>query len=896
MPHAALKVIPGLDQNETPTLNEAGLTSSQLVRFIYDRAQGALIQKLGGWTKYYNIPPSTITRALWAWADQNQNNILAFGTQSLSGASQLGIINSSGLQTVTPAYKINNILPVASTTAGSSQVTLTDTVVTGVTQYDAVFIETHISVGGIVLFGFYQTSNPGLSTTTYLVTAQDALSNPQSATLTSASASFTGVISGTSLTASSVTGTIQIGQTITGTGVAAGTVIVSGSGSSWVINTSQSVSSTAMTTKAATVAAFTTTSGLNTVTVTLPNHGYAVGSTYPVLTSTTVAGVTIFGNYVVQSVPNSYSFTINGPTTASASTTAYINGGFAKYAYNLGQGSNPVGSGYGIGGYGLGGYGTGASLVPSLGSSIPATDWTLDNWGQVLISCANSGATTSSATLTGSISSTTLTATAVTGTLQAPQILTGGNVTTGTIITAQLTTTVTYTGSISGTVLTASAVTGTIAAGQTLTGGTVLANTVILSQISGTTGGAGTYNVSVYQTGKTCTGSLGGSGTYSVNISQTSTCTIATLTNVPFQPIYQWDPSANSPQATAIAQGPVINDGIFVAMPQRQIIAWGSSFTGIQDPLLIRWCDVNNYTVWVGQVTNQAGSYRIPRGSRIVGALQGPQQGLIWTDIDVWSMQYVGQPYIYSFTEIATGCGLIGRKAAASINGSVYWMGPSSFFSLTGGGVQPVACPVWDVIFQNLDTTQTSKIRAAVNSRFGEISWYYPTTTSGGEVSNYVKYNVNLGVWDFGTLGRTAWIDQSVLGPPIGADPTSLYLYQHETSTDADGAAMTSNFQTGYFATSEGDYKVFIDQVWPDMKWGPYNGTQNATVNLTFYTADYPGGPVTTYGPYNLVQGTSFISPRLRSRLVSIGVGSNDVGSFWRLGNIRYRYQQDGKY
>ena len=120
----------------------------------------------------------------------------------------------------------------------------------------------------------------------------------------------------------------------------------------------------------------------------------------------------------------------------------------------------------------------------------------------------------------------------------------------------------------------------------------------------------------------------------------------------------------------------------------------------------------------------------------------------------------------------------------------VYWMGQSQFFSLSGSGVAPIFCPVWDVIFQDLDLTNLDKIRVAPNSRFGEVTWYYPVISNGGEVTNYVKYNVNLQVWDYGTLGRTAWINESVLGPPIGADPSSLYIYQHETSPDADGQAM----------------------------------------------------------------------------------------------------------
>jgi hypothetical protein len=258
-------------------------------------------------------------------------------------------------------------------------------------------------------------------------------------------------------------------------------------------------------------------------------------------------------------------------------------------------------------------------------------------------------------------------------------------------------------------------------------------------------------------------------------------------------------------------------------------------------------------------------------------------------------MQYAGPPYVYQFNEIGTGCGLIGRKAATSMGGTIYWMGQSQFYKLAGGGVEPIRCPIWDVIFQDLDRNNLDKIRIAANSRFGEIAWYYPTNSNGGEVSHYVKYNVNLDQWDFGELGRTAWINESVLGPPIGAAPDT-YIYQHETSTDADGQPMVSSFQTGYFVMTEADYKMFVDQVWPDFKWGYYGGTQNANILLTFYVTDYPGETPTAYGPYTLTQATKYITPRFRGRLVSIKVESNDIGSFWRIGNTRYRFQQDGRY
>jgi hypothetical protein len=229
------------------------------------------------------------------------------------------------------------------------------------------------------------------------------------------------------------------------------------------------------------------------------------------------------------------------------------------------------------------------------------------------------------------------------------------------------------------------------------------------------------------------------------------------------------------------------------------------------------------------------------------------------------------------------------------MNGAVYWMGQSQFYRLAGNGVEPIKCPIWDVVFQDLDTNNLDKIRIAPNSRFGEIAWYYPTTSNGGEVSHYVKYNIYLDSWDFGALGRTAWINQSVLGAPIGAGD-NRFIYQHETSTDADGQAMNSYFQTGYFQLQDGDLLTFIDQWWPDAKWGYYGGTQNANLLLTFYVTQYAGDTPIAYGPFTLTQATTYITPRFRGRLVSIKIESDDIDSWWRLGNIRYRMQPDGRY
>ena len=913
MPHIALKLMPGVNVNKTPALNEAAISESQLIRFIPDQTLGGLVQKLGGWSQYpdrniADINIGSTVRALWAWEDTNSNSYLGIGADGVSpcivtGASNVGatvtltftggasflvgrsitvsginpttyngtfnitaatsttvsyvlgsapsaytsggliygggrslttILNGSN-KDITPEKLTANAAINFSTTAGSNAIVVTESG-RSTNNFWTVDIQTQVSVGGLILFGQYQVYNPGLIPNQYTIYATE------NATYTT-----TSPVTITGLTASSPSvGYVTL--TYAGTYVfpVGSTIIVSGVtptgyNGTYVVTTSAagSVSFANVTTGAASgtpgtisnngvVPKYTTSNGSSLVSVTLPNHGYFEGDTFPALVATTIGGITIFGNLTISAVISADVFKINAPTSASSTATVSENIGLVRFVYYNAVGPLPPALGYGEDGYGFYGYG---GIVPSVGRGVPinATDWTLDNWGGTFIACP-----------------------------------------------------------------------------------------------------------------------LGG-------------------------PVFAWNPIDGNAAAMCIANAPTINQGIFVAMPQRQIIAWGSTSNGVADPMLVRWCDVNNYDSWISSLTNQAGSYRLPKGSRIIQGIQAGQQALLWTDLGIWAMQYVGLPYVSQFNELGTGCGLIGRKASGSMNGVVYWMGQSQFYRLAANGVEPIRCPVWDVVFQDLDTDNLDKIRVAPNSRFGEISWHFPmignlditnivgngssvtvtysgvgtfsvgstvtlsavspaayngtyvinstsknTVTfvstqtasyvSGGLISGslenngFVKYNIILDQWDYSFnnssnpyVARTAWINESVLGPPIGSAANN-YLYQHETSPDAGGFPMNSYFQTGYFTLNEADVKTFIDQVWPDMKWGYFNGAQSANVILTFYATDYPGQPPIAYGPYLLTQATTYITPRLRGRLVAIRIQSTDPGSWWRLGNIRYRAQADGKF
>ena len=499
------------------------------------------------------------------------------------------------------------------------------------------------------------------------------------------------------------------------------------------------------------VPAYTTTNGSSAVSVALVAHGLAAGDTFYALVSTVVGGVTVSGQYLVQSATaNAFTILVASPATSGA--TVSENSGAARIKYFITIGPQSAASGYGLGGYGMGGYGLGVAPATGSGTPITSTDWTQDNWGEILLACPELG------------------------------------------------------------------------------------------------------------------------------------------------PIYTWRPSTGFQTASIIEAAPIVNTGMFVAMPQQQIVAYGSSsIAGVHDPLLVRWCDVSDYDQWTASAINQAGSFRIPSGSRLVGGLQAPLRGLLWTDIDLWSMQYVGPSDVYGFNKLLSGCGLVGKHAMGVLGGAVYWMALNQFFWMGSGGPQPLPCTVWDVVFQDIDTDNLEKVVCAVNSSFSEVTWYYPSASGGtGAIDKYVKFNPLEKAWDYGSLARTAWIDQSVLGEPIGSG-TDQFLYQHETSRNADGSPMNSFFESGYFVLAEGQEFVFVDMLYPDMKWGTFGGDGDASVQITVYTVDYPSAPRRTHGPYTMTEASTFINTRCRGRLAAIRIESSDLGSFWRAGRIRYRLAQDGR-
>ena len=324
-------------------------------------------------------------------------------------------------------------------------------------------------------------------------------------------------------------------------------------------------------------------------------------------------------------------------------------------------------------------------------------------------------------------------------------------------------------------------------------------------------------------------------------------------------PLFYWSPNSGYANSAMVSGAPSVNAGMFIAMPEQMVVVWGSTYSEVGDPLQIRWSDSGDFTTWVSTSGNQAGGYRIPTGSRVVRGLQAAQQLLFWTDIDLYAAQYIGAEFVWGFNKVSGSCGLIAPKAVATLGSAVYWMSQKQFFMYGGSGAVPIDCPVWDAVFQNLNTAYVDNIRGGGNAQFNEVSWDFPSLAStSGENDMRVTYNVLDKEWDVQALGRSAWIDQSVLGAPIGSTPDGV-IYQHEVSPDADGVPLVASFTTGLFCIGESEEKVFVDWMMPDFKYGQYGAAQGAAISISFATLDYPGDTPISQGTFVTGSTTEFI-------------------------------------
>jgi len=354
-----------------------------------------------------------------------------------------------------------------------------------------------------------------------------------------------------------------------------------------------------------------------------------------------------------------------------------------------------------------------------------------------------------------------------------------------------------------------------------------------------------------------------------------------------------------------------------------------------QDPMFIRFSnqeDLNDYTP---TAVNTAGTFRLDKGNRIVGAVSGKDYTLVLTDSSAYVIQFVGPPFTFSVRQVGTNCGLIGQHALSYSDGKVFWMSGEGGFFVFDGTVKSLPCLVEDFVFTTnsnnlgINYNATDIVYAEHNTLYSEVNWFYPKSGSE-QIDRCVTYNYGENVWTTSSLARTSYVDTGVFDVPYATeyDKTSLPVfgdilgitntygastyYAHEVGTDQVNSSGTTSInafiESGDFDITarrsmtgqstgmvdyrgDGEFFMSVKRFIPDFK------VLTGNSKITLLLNDYPNNTASSspLGPFTITNSTDKVDTRARGRLLSIKIENDGTGETWRYGTLRVDAQPDGR-
>jgi len=393
---------------------------------------------------------------------------------------------------------------------------------------------------------------------------------------------------------------------------------------------------------------------------------------------------------------------------------------------------------------------------------------------------------------------------------------------------------------------------------------------------------------------------------------------------------FEWNSNAANAaatRATIISGAPTASRDMLVSTPDRHLVFYGTETTigdpSTQDDMFIRFSDQENINDYTPTATNTAGTQRLADGSRIVGAVRGRDAIYVWTDTSLFTMRFIGPPFTFGFAQVGTNCGLIGQNAAIEVDGAAYWLSENGFFKYSGN-LETMICLVEDYVYDDINTTASQLINVGLNNLFGEITWFYPTSSSEvvnrSVTYNYAESSPQRPIWTTGSLARTTWVDSSVFGLPhatsfnasgtsydvVGNTEGATTYYQHETGTDQVKASATTtvaaNIESGDFDITrsqggtadlrgDGEFIMKIRRFIPDFL--SQTGNTQVTLNLRDYSNNSQAS--SPLGPFTITSSTTKIDTRARGRSVALKVANTGSSQDWKLGSFRLDIQPDGR-
>lgn len=234
--------------------------------------------------------------------------------------------------------------------------------------------------------------------------------------------------------------------------------------------------------------------------------------------------------------------------------------------------------------------------------------------------------------------------------------------------------------------------------------------------------------------------------------------------------IYTWAPGDALATVVAAAAGevPEQNRAVLVS-DERHMVAIGAGDYGgaifTKNSRRVAWSNSEDHDVWTASTTNSAGDLQLQTKGVAVTGVKFRGEILIWTDIDMHRMAYIGAPFYYSIKRLSSSAGILSVNANVVTSDFAFWVGFNGFY-VYDGSVRSLAPDVSDYYRDNINLNQVAKVACGHNPNFKEIWTFYPSNDSD-EIDSYVLWNYEENVWSVGELNRTCWDEAEIWDNPI---------------------------------------------------------------------------------------------------------------------------------
>ena len=365
------------------------------------------------------------------------------------------------------------------------------------------------------------------------------------------------------------------------------------------------------------------------------------------------------------------------------------------------------------------------------------------------------------------------------------------------------------------------------------------------------------------------------------------------------------------------------------------LVALNVTTSGINYPRLVKWsteaATQTTPTSWdASSATVDAGEYELADSKgAILDGLPLRDTFMIYKEDSIYSMTYVGTPFIFAFRQLSPSVGALTKNCVAEFDGGHFFFGNGDIYINNGQNVESILPhKIRDYIFESIDGAEFKKAFVVADYGRTEMWACFPTAYSASTQCNkavvwnwtnkaftirdipdlahigygsiddpnsFTTWDVALPIWS-AALGAWSQTWSGVENVLVMAGYTDTKLYRNNSGNQEVTTDMTSYIErTGMTMTAQGqqDQTVVkrIKAIWPKMQVtgtantvNVYVGTQMSTEEAITWTSAYTFNPDTQ----------SKVSLRAAGKLY--GVKFESTGDFdWRLDGYSIELDDAGR-